>query len=97
MEDWARGWATVNIEAQTWSPSSQNHRERSEDHTPSPHGIPEDQENSLNRLKVSKRLIFFLFGSYLFFFLPPNEAIRCGVTKGPETDPKGEHKANPQN
>ena len=40
---------------------------------------------------------FFLFGTSLFFtlfFLPPNEKIRPEVTKGPKTDPKGEHKAN---
>ena len=43
---------------------------------------------------------FFLFGFSLFFpffFLPPSETIRHGVMKGPETDQKGEHKANPQN
>ena len=36
-------------------------------------------------------------GLVLFFFLPPTETTRCGVTKGPETDQKEEHKANPPN
>ena len=41
--------------------------------------------------------MFFSFWIPLFFFLPPSETIRSGVTNDPETDWKGEHKANPKN
>ena len=62
-----------------------------------------DLKSGLNRFKGGLLLyIFFLFGSSLFlpppfYFLPPSETIRPRVAKGPETDRKEEHKANPQN
>ena len=49
--------------------------------------IKEDQQNLLGSFKVSRRL----------FPHPPSETIRLGGMKDPETDPKREHKVNPNN
>ena len=74
-------------------------REKSEAQPPSSCSIQEDQQNSLNRFKVSRKFFFFFHSSVFFslFFLPLSETIRRGVVKCPDTNPKGEHKANTKN
>ena len=83
----------MNMVAQTWShPHKTIGRQKSEAQVPSSCGIQEDQQNSLNGFKVSRRLTLFSSLSLFFpFFLSPS------VMKSPEIDQKEEYKVNPQN
>ena len=91
--NWAGGSAIVKWVAQTWPPSSQNHREGEKPNLPPPPpacSIQENQQKLLSQFKSAGGLLFLLFFS-------PSETIRPGAVKGPETDPKRDHKANPNN
>ena len=81
-------------------------REKSEAQPTLPVASRKTSRNHWTSLNSAGSLLLFIFFLvplflslffFLLFFLPPSWTIRRGVTKCPETDWKGEHKANPQN
>ena len=74
--------------AQTWPILTKpKKREKRKAQPSSACGIQEDQQNSLGRFKVCRRLPPH----------PPSETVRPGAVKGPGADPKRKHKANNHN